>query len=76
MFAASAFLDRVDTDVESRTLPGTDPAFCVIGCNLAVSEASKDMAGRCLSDVKAAEERRSAAAVPTRYRLFYGKKGL
>jgi hypothetical protein len=33
MFAASAFLDRFDTDVEGRTLPGTDPAFCVIGCN-------------------------------------------
>jgi hypothetical protein len=25
-------------------------------------------------DVKAAEERRSAAAVPTRYPLFYGKR--
>jgi len=33
IFAASAFLNRFDTDVEGRTLPETDPAFCVIGCN-------------------------------------------
>jgi hypothetical protein len=33
MFAASALLDMVDTDVEGRTLSGTNSAFCAIGCN-------------------------------------------
>jgi hypothetical protein len=33
MFAALAFSDRVNTDVEGRTLLGTGLAFCVIGCN-------------------------------------------